>query len=104
MICKTCVISKPLSLCEGRYTIGNVTDTESEVKVRIKNLATGRIDYINTITTDTGDVVIEYIPMNHQYEINVFNSDGEPYSFTIEGVETECIRVQFEISHLTAIQ
>lgn len=106
MICSTCLISKPLSLCEGRYTLGVIGDADTDVKVRIKNVATGRIDYINTTSDSDGHVNIEYQPMEHQYEIQIINSSsGENYTFnTTSGIETECIKVHFEISHLNTIQ
>lgn len=106
MICSTCLISKPLSLCEWRYTIGIIDDDETDVKVRIKNIATGRIDYINTTSDVDGNVNIDYQPMEHQYEIQIINSTtGQPYTFnTTNGIETECIKVHFEISHRTTIE
>ena len=106
MICKTCLISQPLSLCEGHYELGQINDTDSEIKVRIKNVATGRIDYINTTSDGDGKINIEYTPMEHQYEIQIINAEtGEPYSFTTStGIETECIKVNFEISHRTTIK
>lgn len=105
MICQTCLISQPLSLCEGKYTIGQL-NPDTEVMVRIKNVATGKIDYVNATTDSDGKVEIEYIPMEHQYEIQVINAtDGTPYAFdTTLGVTTECIKVHFEISHNTEIK
>lgn len=105
MICQTCLISQPLSLCDGQYTLGQFTP-DTKVMVRIKNVATGRIDYVSTVTDEDGKVNIEYTPMEHQYEIQIINTtNGNPFTFiTSLGIETECIKVNFEISHNTEIK
>lgn len=107
MICSTCIIAKPLSLCEGQYVIGIIEDVLTEVKVRIRNIVTGRIDYVTVTSDDVGKVSIIYNPMQHTYEIQVVSiTDGTPYILTTtdpDGMSAECIRVSFEVSHLTSV-
>jgi hypothetical protein len=78
--------------------IGKVSPSV-DVKVRLCNLATGRVDYLDVQSDSAGEVWIDFRPLRHRYEVHVFDSTGQPMMIQIDSTTAECLHLMFEVSH-----
>jgi hypothetical protein len=100
--CDPCSKTLPISICTESITIGSISSANTAVKVYFRNVATGKIQSFEAVTTSGGTVTIEppfNFARNHDYEVWVnLASDN-----SVEGKETisigydsqDCLLVSF---------
>ena len=100
MNCDTCVKILPLPECiEGiaynpYYLEGlTFTDTDTNMIAKVRDMATGKMEYIEFETDSGGDAVIDLFVMfplmDHVYTIEFVNAEtGNPEDFTITNADS----------------
>ena len=98
--CNACIKINPLPECitseayNPYYMEGlNFTDADTNMVAKVKDVATGKVVYIDFLTDGDGDAVIdlyELFPlMDHTYTIDFFNTEtGNPETFVITNADS----------------
>jgi hypothetical protein len=93
-----CIQSNPVPTCIDTLTVGTIGKINTPVIVFITSIATGRIELFETLSDDTGLVVIDtrQFDINDQanYKVEIFtvsNPQGPAETITVNDVSDVCI-------------
>lgn len=103
MSCTTCSYTKNVPTCVSALVIGAIDDTDADVYVFIKNIATGRLDRLEGTSDGNGIVTVSSIPTNYFMDKNDYEvwvtlrtvSQNARETITIDGDDDTCWALPF---------
>lgn len=101
MTCDTCLATQPIPLCISAIVLGQISDINTAVIVKIKNEATQRIDNIESTSNGSGIITVdvstlEFMESHYTFSVHKPDEYSNDLDITIGGEQAKCIDFVFE--------
>lgn len=93
-----CLQSNDIITCVSTINAGSIADANTDIRLYLKNVTTGRVEYYTTTTDTDGNISFNPLGLNdkHLYEVTVtLATELNPQNtllLTVDGNETCCIQ------------